>query len=118
MIKILPVRDTLSRTSLKMMDGNPLDQNKDISPDDQDGTRTDYNNPSRENDHEVEYCLWTSAPHTRLQEVDTTKYNKLFFRIPKETIDKTFEATTRLGRVISGELAWSRLCNDIKAPNP
>ena len=33
-----------------------------------------------------------------------------------KTIEKTFDATTRLGRIISEEVAW--LHNSIKAPNP
>jgi hypothetical protein len=60
--------------------------------------------------------MWTAAPHTKLKKVDAMIYKQFFFRMPTKTIEKTFDITTRLGRIISRELAWLR--NSIKAPNP
>ena len=98
------------------MDGNPLGQSGDISLDDQDTPRTDYNNPAKVNDHEVESRMWVSAPLTKQKKEDISKYEKFFCGLPKGTIEKTFEATTRLGRIITGETLWLR--NALKAPNP
>ena len=98
------------------MDGNPLGQSKDLSTDDQVEVCTDYNNPAKVNDHNMNQRLWTAAPQTKLKKVDAAIYKKFFLRMPTKTIEKTLDATTRLGRIISGEVAWLR--NSIKAPNP
>ena len=97
------------------MDGNPLDQSRDVSLNDQDTPRTDYNNPSKANDHKVESRMWVSVPLTKQKKEDISKYEKFFYGPPKETIEKTFKATSRLGRIITGETLWFR--NALKAPN-
>jgi hypothetical protein len=76
------------------MDGNPLGQSKDISLDDQGSPRTDYNNLSMANDHEVESRMGVSAPLIKQKKEDISKYKNFFCGLPKETIEKTFEATT------------------------
>jgi hypothetical protein len=98
------------------MDRNPFGQSRDISLEDQDTPRTDCNNPAKANDHEVESRMWVSAPLTKQKKEDISKYEKFFCGLPKGTIKKTFEATTRLGRIITGETLWLR--NALKAPNP
>jgi hypothetical protein len=98
------------------MDRNSLGQSKDLSPDDQGEKRTYYNNPAKASDHDMNQHLWMAAPRTKLKKVGATMYKKFFLGMPTKTIEKTFDATTRLGRIISGEIAW--LCNSIKAPNP
>jgi hypothetical protein len=40
--RVQPEPTMVTDTPLKTMDGNPLGQNKGVSPDDQDGSRTDY----------------------------------------------------------------------------
>jgi hypothetical protein len=99
-----------------MMDGNPLGQSRDVSLDDQDTPRTDYNNPSKAKDHEDESRMWVSALLTKQKKEDISKYKKFFCRLPRETIEKTFEATAQLGRIVTGETLWLR--NALKAPNP
>jgi hypothetical protein len=64
----------------------------------------------------MDLCLWTTAPHAKLKKVGTTTHKKFFFGMPTKTIEKTFDVATKLGRIMSGELAWSR--NSTKAPNP
>jgi hypothetical protein len=98
------------------MDSNPLGQSKDVRPDDQDKSRMDYNNPSKVNDHKVESHVWVSASHTKWKKEDTSKYEKFVCGLPRETFERTFEATTRMGRIITGETLW--LKNALKAPNP
>ena len=39
---------------IKTMDGNPLGQSNDLSPDDQVEVRTDCNNPAKVNDHDMD----------------------------------------------------------------
>jgi hypothetical protein len=63
--RVPPEPAVVSNTPIKMMDGNPLGQSRDLSLDDQDTPRTDYNNPSKANDHEVESRMWVSAPLTK-----------------------------------------------------
>jgi hypothetical protein len=111
-----PEPTVVSDTPIKTMDGNPLGQSRDISLDDQDTPRTDYNNLAKVNDHEVESRMWVSAPLTKQKKEDISKYEKFFCGLPKETVGKTFEATTWLGRIITGETLWSK--NTLKAPNP
>jgi hypothetical protein len=111
-----PDRDAPTGVPMKTMDGNPLGQSKDLSPDDQGKKRTDYNNPAKVNDHDMDQHLWTAAPRTKLKKVDAALHKKFFLGMPTKTIEKMFDATTRLGRIISGEIAW--LHNSIKAPNP
>jgi hypothetical protein len=60
--------------------------------------------------------MWTAAPRTKLKKVDATMYKKFFLGMPTKTIEKTFDTTASLGRIISGEIAWLR--NSIMAPNP
>jgi hypothetical protein len=98
------------------MDGNPLGQSKDISLDDQDAPRTDYNNPAKVNDQEVESRMCVLAPLAKQKKEDISKYEKFFCGLPKETVKKTFDATTWLGRIIYGETLWLR--NALKAPDP
>ena len=109
-------REALVGVPIKTMNGNPLGQSNDLSTDDQVEIRTDYNNPAKVNDHDMKQRLWTAAPRTKLKKEDATIYKKFFLRMPTKTIEKTFDATTRLGRIISGEVAWLR--NSIKAPKP
>ena len=56
-----PEPTVVSDTPIKTMDGNPLGQSGDIILDDQDTPRTDYNIPSKVNDHEVESRMWVTA---------------------------------------------------------
>jgi hypothetical protein len=99
-ILVPPDRDAPAGVPIKTMDGNPLGQNKDLSPDDQVEKRTDYNNPAKVNDHKMDLRLWTASPRAKLKKVDATIYKKFFFGMPTKTIEKTFDATTRLGRII------------------
>jgi hypothetical protein len=115
MQRVQPEPTIVSDTLLKTMDSNPLGQDKDISPDDQDGSRMDHNNPAKVNDPEVKSRMWVSAPHTKQKKEDITKHKRFFCGLPKETIEKTFEATTQLGRIITGETL--SLKNALKAPN-
>jgi hypothetical protein len=91
---VQPEPTMVSDTPLKKMGGNPLGQNGDVCPDDPDGSRTDCNNPSKVNDHKVESRMWVSALHTKRKKEDTSMYTKFFCGLPKETINRTFEATT------------------------
>jgi hypothetical protein len=92
-ILIPPVRDAPVGTPIKTMDGNLLGQNKDLSPDDQAKTRTDYNNPAKINNHEMDLRLWMAAPCTKLKKVEATEYKKFFFGMPTKTFKKTFNTT-------------------------
>ena len=106
----------ITDTPIKTMDGNPLGLDKTVGLHDQDPPRTDYNNPAKVNDHEVESRMWVIAPMIKPKKEDITRYEKFFCGLPRETIEKTFEATTRLGRIITGDTPWLR--NALKAPNP
>ena len=55
------------------MDGNPLGQDKTVGLYDQDPPRTDYNNPAKANDHEIESRMWVVAPMTKPKKEDITK---------------------------------------------
>ena len=114
--RVTPEPTVVSDTLIKTMDGNPLGQSGDIILDDQDTSRTDYNNPSKANDHEVESRMWVSAPLTKQKKEDISKYEKFLYGMPGETIERTFKATTWPGRIITGEALWLR--NALKAPNP
>ena len=114
-ILIPPDRDAPVGVPIKTMDRNPLGQSNDLSPDDQVEIHTDYNNPAKVNNHDMDQRMWTAAPCTKLKKIDAAIYKKFFLGMPTKTIEKTFDATTRLGRIISGDVAW--LCNSIKAPN-
>jgi hypothetical protein len=114
--RVPPEPTVVSNTPIKTMDGNPLDQSRDLSLDDQDTPRMDNNNPSKANDHEVESRMWVSAPLTKQKKEDISKHEKFYCGLPRETIEKTFEATTRPGRIVTGEMLWLR--NALKAPNP
>ena len=114
--RVTPEPTVVSDTPIKTMDGNPLGQSGDIILDDPDTPRTDYNNPSKVNDHKVESRMWVSAPFTKQKKEDISAPEKFFYGIPKDTIERTFKATTRLDRIITGETLWLR--NALKAPNP
>jgi hypothetical protein len=107
-----PDRDVPTGVPIKTTDGNPLGQSKDLFPDDQGEKHTDYNNPAKVNNHNMDQHLWTTAPRTKLKKMDAAFYKKFFLGMPTKTIEKMFDATTRLGRIISGEIAWLR--NSIK----
>jgi hypothetical protein len=80
--RVQPEPTIVSDTPIKTMDGNPLGQSRDISLDDQDRPRMDYNIPAKVNDHEVESRMWVSAPLTKQKKEDITKYEKFFCGLP------------------------------------
>ena len=111
MWRVPPEPTIVSDTPIKTMDGNPLGQSRDISLDDQDTPRMDYNDPAKINDHKVKSRMWVSAPLTKQKKEDISKYEKFFCGLPKETVEKTFDVTTRLGRIITGETLWLEECS-------
>ena len=70
------------------MDGNPLGQSNDMSPDDQVEIRMDCNNPAKVNDHDMDQRMWTAAPRTKLKKIEATIYKKFFLGMPTKTIEK------------------------------
>ena len=53
-IMIPPDRDAPIGVPIKTMDGTPLGQSTELSPDDQVEVRMDYNNPAKVNDHDMD----------------------------------------------------------------
>ena len=106
----------------KTMDHNPFQEVEKLPP----GEPPDpvgFNNPAKGNDvamdleiqeekGDIEMTPYFVTPPKK----DYRKYDRFFLGMPSSTVQKTFEATTQLGKIQGNDKHWLR--RQIKAANP
>ena len=112
----------------KTLDHNPF-REEDPVPPEEPGVNNGYNNPAKGNDIAMDAEILESdlrdtksgnretGPYfVKPTKRDYRKYIKFFAGMPLSTVQKTFEATTQLGRIQGTTKNWLR--QQIKSANP